>query len=47
MKETWIGLKFQGPLKHWCITGLKGNTKERGGFVLRPLGGSVDSYSSQ
>jgi hemerythrin-like domain-containing protein len=47
MKEAWIGLKFQGPLKHWCITGLRGNTREHGGFVLRPLGGSADSYSSQ
>jgi hypothetical protein len=47
MKEAWTGLKFQGLLKHWCITGLKGNTRERGGFVLRPLGGSVESYSSQ
>jgi hypothetical protein len=47
MKEVWIGLKCQGLSKHWCITGLKGSTRERGGFVLRPLGGSVDSCSLQ
>jgi hypothetical protein len=46
MKKAPIGLRFQGSLKLLCTTGLRGNIRGCGGFVLRPPGGSVDLFCS-
>jgi hypothetical protein len=46
MKRVSIGLRYQGQSEHSFTTGLKGNTRAYGGFVLRQHGESVDLLRS-